>query len=61
MHSWQNALVIGKTAASKTKTLEKRQDIIELMDNGYVEMERLFNEVRILKIAPNPKWCIYMN
>ncbi len=55
MHFWQNALVIGKTAASKAKTLEKRQDIIELMDDGYVEMESLFNEVRILKIAPNPK------
>eukprot|EP01084_Bolivina_argentea_P271521 462063_1 len=40
----KNALVIGKTAASKAKTLEKRQDIIELMDDGYVEMESLFNE-----------------
>ncbi len=47
MHSWQNALIIGKTAASKAKTLEKRQDIMDLMDNGYVAIEDLFNEVRL--------------
>ncbi len=49
MLSWQNALVIGKTASSKAKTLEKRQDIIELMDNGYKDMETLFNEVRFIQ------------
>ncbi len=45
MYPWQNALIIGKSAASKAKTLEKRVDIMELMDNGYAEIEDLFNEV----------------
>ena len=41
----KSALLIGKEAASKAKTLEKKQEILELMDNGFAAMEELFKEV----------------
>jgi LmbE family N-acetylglucosaminyl deacetylase len=39
------AMVIGKAAAAKAKSMEKKQDILEVMDNGYAAIEELFQQV----------------
>ena len=41
----KQALIIGKTAAMNSKLKDKRTEILELQDNGYLEMEALFKEV----------------
>lgn len=40
----KRALDIGKTAAMEGKTLEKRVDILAVMDQGFADMEALFKE-----------------